>query len=85
MNEDINLVETLKDCPKGCKSFQPFEKVIVAEFADYHYMWTVAFYSHWNERLGLHVTAGGYHYNDEDILPYKSNEDLVGKKTGLEQ
>lgn len=71
--------------PVKHKKFKPFEKVLVIEYEDGLYAWTVAFYSHWNERLGLHVTAGGYHYNDEDILPYKSNEDLVGKKTGLEQ
>lgn len=65
---------------KGRKVFQPFERVLVAEFADYHYIWTVALYSHWNEKLELHVTAGGYHYKDDGILPYKGNECLLGNE-----
>ena len=84
MNENIDLVEILKDAPKGTKvpkkhkEFKPFEKVLWVDHIQTK-AWTAGFYSHYDELIKRHVLISGYIKRDYDILPYEGNEDKLGQ------
>lgn len=59
------------------KKFNAFDRVLVRIRIDTPLIWTCTFYSHLDND-GCHVTIGGQIFDDKDILPYESNEHLVG-------
>ena len=61
------------------KTFKPFDRIIVRDCKS---IWQIDFYSHWSEEYKQHVTLAfgdGLKIDDNDILPFEGNEDLVGK------
>lgn len=63
------------------KRFEPFEKVLVKAFREGQLIWMATFYSHYNKAACQHLLVGGFtRDDDDDIIPYEGNEDMVGKK-----
>ena len=63
---------------KGHKHFEPFQRVLCYNYC--YKIWTADIYSHYDEPTGNHFLVSGYLANDDnDIIPYEGNEDLVGK------
>lgn len=58
------------------KNFKPYDRVLVK--FEKEGAWVVSIYSHWDEDLDVHNTLSGI-INDDDILPFEGNEDLLGK------
>lgn len=58
------------------KEFKPFDKVLI-RFNENH-VWVIELYSHWDNKDNEHILHYG-RVNDDDILPYDGNEDLLGK------
>lgn len=56
------------------KEFKPFDKVLVR--CEVGYRWCPALYAFYDGEY--HVTTDSNGYEDNDILPYEGNEDLVG-------
>lgn len=65
--------------PKKPKEFKPFEKVLVKAFREGRLIWMADFYSHYDEVTGRHYLVSGLTREDDGILPYKGNEDKLGK------
>lgn len=60
------------------KHFEPFQRVLCYDYG--YEIWVADVYSHFDESTGKHFLVGGYLTNDDnDIIPYEGNEDLVGK------
>ena len=66
--------------PKKPKEFKPFEKVLVKVVREGRLIWMAAFYSHYDKAACQHLLVGGSTRDDDNIIPYKGNEDMVGKK-----
>ena len=66
--------------PKKPKEFKPFEKVLVKVFREGRLIWMATFYSHYDKAACQHLLVGGFTRDDDDIIPYEGNEDMVGKK-----
>lgn len=63
---------------KGHKHFEPFQRVLRHNYG--YEIWAADVYSHFNESTGKHFLISGYlTNNDNDIIPYEGNEDLIGK------
>ena len=68
---------------KKHKEFKPFEKVLVKELVGRHCekaVWLATEYSHYDEGLKQHYCTQCYGFDDDDIIPYEGNEDMVGRK-----
>ena len=65
---------------EGHKHFEPFQRVLCALDPGYGYeIWAADVYSHYDEPTGKHFLVSGYLANDNELIPFKGNEDLVGK------
>lgn len=63
---------------EGHKHFEPFQRVLRHNYG--YEIWAADVYSHFNESTGKHLLISGYlTNNDNDIIPYEGNEDLIGK------
>lgn len=65
--------------PLQHKHFEPFQKMLVRVWYDRKFIWMADFYSHYDEVTGRHYLVSGFTREDDDILPYKGNEDKLGK------
>ena len=60
--------------------FKPFQRVLCVFDHEYGYeIWAADVYSHYDESTGKHFLVSGYLANDNELIPYEGNEDLVGK------
>ena len=60
--------------------FKPFQRVLCAFDHEYGYeIWAADVYSHYDESTGKHFLVSGYLANDNKLIPFEGNEDLVGK------
>lgn len=66
--------------PKKPKEFKPFEKVLIKVFREGRLIWMAAFYSHYDKAACQHLLVGFTRNDDDDIIPYEGNEDMIGKK-----
>lgn len=63
------------------KIFKPFDRVLRKAFeGNNSYRWYVDIYNYWNEEEKVHCMLSGHWNKDEDILPFKGNEELAGKE-----
>lgn len=64
--------------PQKHKHFEPFQKVLTVyrEFGGDD-IWIIDLYSHYKN--GFHYTMSADRLDDDRIIPYKGNEDKVGK------
>lgn len=60
------------------QKFQPYEKVIV-KYGSLDNIWVAGLYSHYDAEIKKHYTIGGCVFNDNEILPYDLNEDMLGQ------
>lgn len=64
---------------KKHKEFKPGQQVLIFPNS-LKPIWRLCLYSHWNQELETHVTITGNTYEDDKILPYEGNENLLGKE-----
>lgn len=64
---------------KEHKHLEPFQKILVKIWHDSRSIWMADFYSHYDEVTCRHYLASGFTREDDDILPYKGNENKLGK------
>lgn len=57
-------------------NFKPYDKVIVP-FSGF---WEPTFYAYYNIPRHTHYVMSYGGYNDDKILPYEGNEDMIGKE-----
>lgn len=85
MKNEINIAKLLKYEPNGTelskkhKEFKPGQQVLISPNS-LKPIWRLCLYSHWNQELETHVTITGNTYDDNEILPYEGNENLLGKE-----
>lgn len=66
--------------PKKQKEFEPFQKVLRVDDNNLtNRVWATDFYSHYDETICKHFLASGFIKDDDDIIPYEGNEDMLGK------
>lgn len=67
--------------PPQHKIFKPFQKVLLKELLNNSKksVWMATEYSHYNKDTEEHYCTNGYSVKDNDIIPYKGNEDKLGK------
>lgn len=58
------------------------EKVLVPYYDCNNNKWRLTFYSHYDKSSKHHITTCGIPWLDNEILPYKGNEDKLGKLVG---
>ena len=62
------------------KHFEPFQKVLcMVVNKPGCKIWSANFYSHYDEDKKQHYLVGGFLRNDDEVIPYKGNEDKLGK------
>lgn len=61
------------------KHFEPGQKVLVPYYDGFRHRWKLTIYSHYEEFRENHVTVNGVYMSNENIIPYESNEDKLGK------
>lgn len=62
------------------KHFEPFQKVLcLVVNKPGCKIWSANFYSHYDEDKKQHYLVGGFLRNDDEVIPYKGNEDKLGK------
>ena len=67
--------------PENHKHFEPYQKVLVKAYSENHKIWFPDIYLFFEEQNSCHkVAINKYIRNDSDIIPYKGNEDKVGKR-----
>lgn len=69
------------------KHFEPYQKVLVAVdyFKDESYVgkiWCADLYGHYDKLSDTHYLVGLSGMTNEEIIPYKGNEDKLGKLVG---
>lgn len=62
--------------PKPHQHFEPFQRVLVFTCGE----WTTDLYSHYDKMIKQHIVVGAHPILESNILPYKDNEHLLGKK-----
>ena len=62
------------------KHFEPFQKVLMRTWTEDEYIWVAAEYSNYDELHNNHYLVSGLIAKEEDIIPYKGNENKLGKK-----
>ena len=76
MNENINLCEILKDCPKGTKLYSPVIGEVIFEGVDYNSSYPIGVS---NTFENLELTKDGKYLNDPDaeciLFPSKTQRD----------
>lgn len=78
-----------KDCrdwsaftaPVPHKYFEPFEKVLIENYASH--TWSADFYSNYDEKERVHRLTSGGTRKDHQIIPYFSNENKLGSSINL--
>ena len=65
--------------PKTHKRFEPFQKVLIRTWTEDGYIWVAAEYSNYDELHSNHYLVSGLIAKEEDIIPYKGNENKLGK------
>lgn len=66
--------------PKKHKEFEPFQKVLIKILdGTSDSMWLAALYSHYDASKDRHYLLGFTWVEDDEILPYEGNEELLGK------
>ena len=66
--------------PEQHKHFEPFQKVLSIT-DDYRgsKIWAADFFSHYGENLQQYYLVSGYEVDEDEVIPYEGNEDLLGK------
>lgn len=70
------------EASKKHKEFKPYQKVLVKELVGRHCeksVWLATEYSYYDEDLKQHYCINTYGFDDDEIMPYEGNEDMVGK------
>ena len=67
------------NAPKTHKRFEPFQKVLIRTWTEDGYIWVAAEYSNYDELHSNHYLVSGLIAKEEDIIPYKGNENKLGK------
>lgn len=66
------------------KVFEPFQEVLVPKCCHFaggtKVIWAAAIYSHYDEECGEHVTTHYAFLEDYEVIPYKGNEEKLGKE-----
>lgn len=57
------------------KQFAPYDRVLVRDVNPY---WSCDLYSHFNSDSETHETTALRNVEDNDIIPYEGNEELIG-------
>lgn len=65
------------------KYFEPFEKVLIENYASH--TWSADFYSNYDEEERVHRLTSGGSRKDHQIIPYFSNENKLGSSIKYEQ
>lgn len=65
--------------PKKHKEFKHFQKVLIKEWRDGKSIWMADFYSHYDKDICQHYLVGGFVREDDEIIPYEGNENMIGK------
>lgn len=69
--------------PEQHKHFEPFQKVLtVTDDFISKKIWAADFFSHYDENLRQYYLVSGYEVEEDKIIPYKGNEDKLGKPVG---
>lgn len=65
--------------PNTHKHFEPFQKVLIRTWTEDGYIWVAAEYSNYDALHSNHYLVSGLIAKEEDIIPYKGNENKLGK------
>lgn len=92
MPEYLELAKVIMDCYKpislpdivdasmGHKIFEPFQKMLRAEFDGCDkVVWTADVYSYFCKESNKHHFVSGYVAKDNEVIPYWGNEEKLGK------
>ncbi len=74
MNNEINIAEILKDCPKGTKLYSPLFGDVTFEEVDSSYINTIKVRYNSNSYTKFHKTGLYYNYEDAECLLFPSSE-----------
>lgn len=66
--------------PQKHKHFEPGQKVLIPYYEGNNHKWRLTFYSHYDENAKLHIMVDYTSLPDERVIPYKGNEDKLGKQ-----
>lgn len=61
------------------KEFKPFQQVLVKRWHNCRSLWVASLYSHYDASIDRHYVLGFKWVKDNEILPYRGNEDKLGK------
>lgn len=62
------------------KHFEPFQRVLHIDNTEVHKnVWKADWYSHYDKERNRHCLTSGFIAKDCEIIPYKGNEDKLGK------
>ena len=64
---------------KGHKHFEPYQKVLIRDWFCSKSFWVAALYGHYDTLTNKHYLIGSDWAEDDDIIPYKGNEDKLGE------
>ena len=66
---------------KKVKHFEPFQKVLHIDSNNYNKnIWKADLYSHYNKEEDRYYLASGFICRYDEVIPYKGNEDKLGKE-----
>lgn len=68
--------------PKKHKHFEPYQKILVSCYFGRSlnkHIWCADLYSHFDKNSNRHCGIGNGTFSDDEIIPYKGNEDKLGK------
>ena len=66
--------------PKQHKRFEPFQKVLtVTDGYISKKIWAADIFSHYDEINNKYFLVSGYEVDEDEVIPYEGNEDLLGK------
>lgn len=80
MNENLNLVEILKDCPTGTKLYSPlFGEVVLESICIGTFPIVVSYFDAYNDKIEVYFMADGRYYDIPDaecvLFPSKYQRD----------
>ena len=61
------------------KEFKPFQQVLVKRWHDCRSLWVASLYSHYDASIDRNYVLGFKWVEDKEIIPYRGNEDKLGK------
>lgn len=66
--------------PEQHKRFEPFQKVLtVTDGYISKKIWAADIFSHYDEINNKYFLVSGYEVDEDEVIPYEGNEDLLGK------